>query len=93
MDIQHEGLCLLLCFMGTEKEVEKMTKLTITAKEATDRLAMAGIRIGYEKLRAALKQGKLPFGFSIDMEAGQTEFVIFSKDLDDFIRQHGGEPA
>ena len=45
--------------MGPEKEVEKVTKLTITAKEATERLAMAGIRIGYEKLRAALKQGKL----------------------------------
>ena len=82
-----------MCYMDVEKEGEKMTKLTITAKEATDRLAMAGIRIGYEKLRAALKQGKLPFGFTIDMEAGQTEFVIFSKDLDDFIRQHGGEPA
>ena len=61
--------------MGTEKEVEKVTKLTITAKEATERLAMAGIRIGYEKLRAALKQGKLPFGFTIDMEGGHTEFV------------------
>ena len=84
---------MLLLTVGPEKEVEKVTKLTITAKEATERLAMAGIRIGYEKLRAALKQGKLPFGFSIDMEAGQTEFVIFSKDLDDFIRQHGGEPA
>lgn len=70
-----------------------MKKLTITPKEAVQRLSNAGIRIGYEKLRAALKQGKLPFGFSIDMEASQTEFVIFSKDLDDFIQQHGGEPA
>ena len=70
-----------------------MKTLTITPKEAVERLSKAGIRIGYEKLRAALKQGKLPFGFTVDMEAGHTEFIIFSKDLDDFIRQHGGEPA
>ena len=70
-----------------------MKTLTITPKEAVQRLSNAGIRIGYNKLRAALKQGKLPFGFTIDMEGGKTEFVIFSKDLDDFIRQHGGEPA
>ena len=67
-----------------------MKTLTITPKEAVDRLSCAGIRIGYDKLRQALKQGKLPFGFSVDMEAGHTEFVIFSKDLDDFICAHGG---
>ena len=70
-----------------------MRVLTITPKEATERLTNAGSRIGYDKLRQALKQGKLPFGFTIDMEAGHTEFVIFSKDLDDFILAHGGEPA
>ena len=70
-----------------------MKNLTVTPKEATERLTNAGIRIGYDKLRQALKQGKLPFGFSVDMEAGHTEFVIFSEDLDDFIRAHGGEPA
>lgn len=70
-----------------------MRALTITPKEATERLTNAGIRIGYDKLRQALKQGKLPFGFTIDMEAGHTEYVVFAKDLDEFIRQHGGEPA
>ena len=73
--------------------MKSLKYLTITPKEATERLTNAGIRIGYDKLRQALKQGKLPFGFTIDMEAGHTEFVIFSKDLDDFIRAHGGEPA
>lgn len=70
-----------------------MRALTITPKEATERLTNAGIRIGYDKLRQALKQGKLPFGFSVDMEAGHTEYVVFAKDLDEFIRAHGGEPA
>lgn len=70
-----------------------MKYLTITPKEATERLTNAGIRIGYDKLRQGLKQGKFPFGFTVDMEAGHTEFIIFSKDLDDFIRTHGGEPA
>lgn len=70
-----------------------MKYLTITPKEATERLTNAGIRIGYDKLRQALKQGKLPFGFSVDMEAGHTEYVVFAKDLDEFIRAHGGEPA
>lgn len=67
-----------------------MKRLTITPKEATERLANAGIRIGYDKLRQALRQGKLPFGFSVEMETGHTEFVIFAKDLDDFIIAHGG---
>lgn len=93
MDVQHERLCLLLCYMDVEKEVEDLKYLTITPKEATERLTNAGIRIGYDKLRQGLKQGKFPFGFTVDMEAGHTEFIIFSKDLDDFIRQHGGEPA
>lgn len=70
-----------------------MKTLTITPKEAVQRLSNAGIRIGYDKLRQALKQNKVPFGFSVDMEGGKTEFVVFTKDLDDFIRQHGGEPA
>lgn len=70
-----------------------MKTLTITPKEAVQRLSNAGIRIGYDKLRQALKQNKVPFGFSVDMEGGKTEFVVFTKDLDDFIRAHGGEPA
>lgn len=70
-----------------------MKHLTITTQEAVDRLASSGIRIGLTKLRAALAQGKVPFGFALEMEAGHTEFVIFSKDLDDFIRSHGGDPA
>lgn len=68
-----------------------MKSLTITPKEAVQRLSNAGIRIGYDKLRQALKQNKVPFGFSVDMEGGHTEFVIFAKDLDDFIVAHGGK--
>lgn len=79
--------------VGPEKEVEDLKYLTITPKEAAERLRNAGIRIGYDKLRQGLKQGKFPFGFTVDMEGGKTEFVVFTKDLDDFIRQHGGEPA
>ena len=68
-----------------------MKSLTITPKEVVRRLSNAGIRIGYDKLRQALKQNKVPFGFSVDMEGGHTEFVIFAKDLDDFIVAHGGK--
>lgn len=67
-----------------------MKSLTITPKEAVDRLSEAGIRLGVTKLCAALAQGKVPFGFALEMEAGRKEYVIFSHDLDEFIQQHGG---
>lgn len=70
-----------------------MLSLTITPKDAVDRLAACGIRMGCTKLCAALTQNKVPFGFALEMEAGKHEYVIFAKDLDDFIRAHGGEPA
>lgn len=48
-----------------------MLSLTITPKDAVDRLAACGIRMGYTKLCAALTQNKVPFGFALEMEAGK----------------------
>lgn len=67
-----------------------MKELTTTPQNAVERLSAAGFKIGKEKLCAALVQGKLPFGFAISMEGGRHEYVLFSKDLDDFIQEHGG---
>ena len=72
-----------------------MEELTLTPQKAAETLVCAGFQIGYDKLRKALIQGKVPFGFAIESGSdykGKTkyEFVVFKKDLKDFILAHGG---
>ena len=66
-------------------------ELTLSPAEAAEKLDNAGFKIGYEKLRRALIQGKVPFGFAIETDRGGHDFIIFKRDLDDFIQAHGGE--
>ena len=85
-----------MCIRDREKTMSKPPCLTMDPKEAVAVLRAAGFNIGYPKLRDGLKQDTLlgtqafPFGKAIQMEGGGWEFVIYHKDLRDFIQQHGG---
>lgn len=67
-----------------------MPRLTLTLNETTNRLAEAGFKIGYDKLRAGIIAGV--FDFAVSFETGHAPvFVIYAKDLEDFIVRHGGK--
>ena len=62
-------------------------KRCLSTKEAYNILQCNGYNIGYDKLRAGLVEGEFPFGFSVSMN-GNKEFVIFKKDLIQFMESH-----
>lgn len=68
-----------------------MKNLTLSLLETTKRLSEAGFKIGYDKLRAGIIAGV--FDFAVSFETGNAPvFVIYAKDLEKFIEQHGGKP-
>lgn len=67
--------------------------LTITPAEAAEILTKCGFGIGYDKIAEALRKGGIfPFGVAYEMPSQQWAYIIYRKDLYDFIRAHGGEP-
>lgn len=67
--------------------------LTLTPAEAAEILSGCGFGIGYDKLAEALRKGGIfPFGTAYKMASGQWVYIIYRKDLHDFIRVHGGIP-
>ena len=70
-----------------------MAEYTLSLQTAADRLSAAGFRIGFDKIRAGLIAGAFPFGQAIPSPAGEYMFIVYSYDLDEFIRAHGGTPA
>ena len=67
-----------------------MPELTCTPQQACDALRNAGFNIGYDKLRAGLQQDIFPFGKALKMDKNWA-FIVYVKDLEKFITEHGGE--
>ena len=71
-----------------------MAEYTISMQTAADRLSKAGFRIGFDKIRAGLISGQLPFGVAIPSadEEDDYMFIVYSYDLDEFMKSHGWQP-
>lgn len=76
-----------------------MEKLTCVPQEAAEILNKHGFSIGYDKLTQGLRLDAsrpradrvFPFGEAFKMQSESWAYIIYLKDLYDFIRQHGGE--
>lgn len=66
-------------------------RMTYNLNECVEKLSLSGFPIGNEKLKQGLIQGKFSFGFAIEGTKGNYDYVIFKKDVEDFILMHGGE--
>ena len=71
-----------------------MAEYTISLQAAADRLSKSGFRIGFKKIRDGLISGQLPFGVAIpsDDEDEGYMFIVYSYDLDEFMKSHGWQP-
>lgn len=70
-------------------------KLTVNVQECCEIMSNAGIPIGCDKLRIGIQRDAFPeFSRCIDMRTedgrGNCEYMIFKRDLLDFIKSHGG---
>ena len=61
-------------------------KATVTPREATEMFQAAGIPIAVTTLQDGLKQNKFPFGIAI--ECKNWVFLIYKKDLEEYLAAH-----
>ncbi|MEG0764302.1 MAG: hypothetical protein RR424_10815 [Oscillospiraceae bacterium] len=71
-------------------------KLLMSIGECREALTRCGLTIGQDKLSVGIQQGVFPeFARAVDMHRpgnkGNFEYIIFKKDLQDFIKAHGGD--
>ena len=61
-------------------------KATVTPREAAEMFQQAGVPIGVDTLQDGLKQGVFPFGVAI--ERSRWVYIIFRKDITEYLRCH-----
>lgn len=62
-------------------------QVTITPKQATERLRALGVKISPETVRQGIEQGKFPFGVSITTDKGAPVYLISAKKFDKFVEE------
>lgn len=64
--------------------------LTVNPKECATILSENGFGIGYDKICEGLRQGIFSFGVAFKMPSEQWAYIIYRKDLQNYIEAHGG---
>lgn len=62
-------------------------QVTITPKQATERLRARGVKISPETICQGIEQGKFPFGISVLTKSGTPVYLISVRKFDSFVEE------